>query len=609
MRTRIVEAGQAPVDLDAQCADELEWLLEVVSATAASVDNEDVLARLIGASVQHFSCDVGALLVPAKRLNLVRSATTCDPRALDTLRSLEAPLLNWALRNNRPLLANPPASRAATHGGFRVLALPIQANENRASGVLVFLRSPALPEFNRKHLSVGKHLSRQVTTVLERQFDLATGLYSRGALQREVRKWASDATAADTHCLLYIDVDRLHVINETLGFDAGDRVIGCVAELLESARLPPGAVAARIGGGTFAIALPRTSAQTAAGVAERLQQHLAGASRSVLGEQTVLSASCGIRVFANAETEFSHAFTLAELACKTAKDHGRGRIEIYDDGDNSMTHRYADVLTLGRLQQVLRSNSLTLYAQKIMPLQRREEPEGYELLLRALDEDHGNRAPASLFSAARRYQMESAIDLWVLEHALADAGQYRTELLAGRISLSINISAQSLVDETFLERARRWIQRSRVLPRLLTFEITESVAVTRFDRALTFIHAMRGLGCRFALDDFGTGVNSLKYLKRLEVDRVKIDGSFVTDLFTNVQSVATVRAIVGLTRELNIETVAEYAENPETIARLRDLGVDYAQGYGVEHPRPFGEVLEGLRTAQSASLHRLQLEI
>jgi EAL domain-containing protein (putative c-di-GMP-specific phosphodiesterase class I) len=120
---------------------------------------------------------------------------------------------------------------------------------------------------------------------------------------------------------------------------------------------------------------------------------------------------------------------------------------------------------------------------------------------------------------------------------------------------------------------------------------------------------MRGLGCRFALDDFGTGVNSLKYLKRLEVDRVKIDGSFVTDLFTNVQSVATVRAIVGLTRELNIETVAEYAENPETIARLRDLGVDYAQGYGVEHPRPFGEVLEGLRTAQSASLHRLQLEI
>ena len=204
--------------------------------------------------------------------------------------------------------------------------------------------------------------------------------------------------------------------------------------------------------------------------------------------------------------------------------------------------------------------------------------------------------------------MESAIDAWVIEYALAEAARYRADLLAGQISLSINISAPSLIDETFLQLTKRLIERSRLAPSLLTFEITETAAVSSPGKALVFIREMRAMGCRFALDDFGTGVNSFNCLKSLPVDRVKIDGSFVTDLLTNPQSTATVRAISGLAREMGIETVAEYAEDASIITRLRELGIDYAQGYGVEKPRPFSEVLESLRAEQSDEFHKMQFE-
>jgi EAL domain-containing protein (putative c-di-GMP-specific phosphodiesterase class I) len=164
--------------------------------------------------------------------------------------------------------------------------------------------------------------------------------------------------------------------------------------------------------------------------------------------------------------------------------------------------------------------------------------------------------------------------------------------------MSINITGPSLTDETFLERVQRLIRRSRIAPSLITFEITETAAVLSLTKAVTFIRELRAMGCRFAIDDFGTGANSLKNLTSLPVDRVKLDGSFVSDILTNKQSVAMVRAIVSLTKDLGIGTVAEYAENARIIERLRELGVQYAQGYGVEKPRAFAEVLNEVSTRE-----------
>ena len=191
--------------------------------------------------------------------------------------------------------------------------------------------------------------------------------------------------------------------------------------------------------------------------------------------------------------------------------------------------------------------------------------------------------------------------MWVVEHALSAAAPHRSALLAARASLSINITGPSLTDATFLERVERLIRGSRIAPSLITFEITETIAVLNLTKALAFVRDLRAMGCRFALDDFGTGTNSLKNLTTLPVDHIKIDGSFVTDILKNPQSVAMIRAIVNLAKDLGIGTVAEYAENVRIIERLRELGMQYAQGYGVERPRAFKEVLNELSARESQS--------
>ena len=596
---------EQPGSLSRESASELQWLLEVGSATASAANHRELLSRLVRASVAHLGCELGAVLVPGKHLSLARSAGDQKQLANATLRRLQAPILDWMQRHDRPLKINSPK---AAYGGFKVLAVPVTGRGNRPSGVLLFLRSAEAPDFTREHLYVAQHLSRQAAALLETHFDAATGLHTRAALQMQIDEWPVPSPDAMEHCVVHLNLDRLHVINETLGFDVGDELIRQIARLLDPSRLPPGTLAGRIAGDVFVIVSPSTQVQEAARAAQTLQETLTQVSGSLLKGKAVLTFSCGIAAFTKPEG-FPQALTLAELACKTAKDHGRARIEIYTDSDHSMIHRHDDLIALGRLQDVLRENHLTLYAQKILPLQRQGSPPGYELLLRALDETHENRAPASLFSAAQRYQMESAIDAWVIEYALAEAARYRADLLAGQISLSINISAPSLIDDAFLNLTKRLIERSRLLPSLLTFEITETAAVSSPGKALVFIREMRAMGCRFALDDFGTGVNSFNCLKSLPVDRVKIDGSFVTDLLTNPQSTATVRAISGLAREMGIETVAEYAEDASIITRLRELGIDYAQGYGVEKPRPFSEILESLRAEQSDEFHKMQLDL
>jgi len=258
-----------------------------------------------------------------------------------------------------------------------------------------------------------------------------------------------------------------------------------------------------------------------------------------------------------------------------------------------MIRRFDDGINLRRLRDALRQEGqLVLFAQKIISVQGHEPP-GYEILLRSAESQHENVAPAELLAAAERNQMCSQLDWWVIEHTVLEATHYRTELISRRAWLSINVSGPSLTDDGFVDRVHRLICCSGLLPALITFEIVESAAVS-LSKASSCIAKMSDLGYRFALDDFGTGNNSLKTLTSLPVHRVKIDGSFVRDILVNSQSEATVRAIVNLAKDLRISTVAEYAESAAIIERLRDLGVDYVQGYGVEHPRLFSDALRSL---------------
>jgi diguanylate cyclase (GGDEF)-like protein len=464
----------------------------------------------------------------------------------------------------------------------------------------LILRSMDDPEFTSLHLSVAKHLGHHFSTLLDADLDRATGLYTRLGLQQHVE--TADCTptgAAGPQAVICINIDRIHVVNKIGGFAAGDALIARVAQLLREPPVPSGAAAARISGNEFALVLPDANTEVAAVIARSLQRLAARLGNQVSPRQPV-SLSCGIATFGH-PTEFERGLVLAELACQTAKDRGRDRLEVYQDNDASMVRRHTDIVALQQLREAMEENRLTLFAQRIMPLHRQNEVGGYELLLRLAGRPDENKAPSALLEVALRAELAPELDLWVIEHAISEARPYLSQLLAADVSLSINLAGPSLTDDKFRERVRALIGQAGLPPRLIMFEVTETVALLSLAKAVRFIEELRAVGCRFALDDFGTGANSLKNLTSLPVDRVKIDGSFVADILTNPQSAAIVRAIVTLARDLGINTVAEYAETEQIIQRLRELGVEYAQGYGIEKPRAVARVFAELQECAHAA--------
>ena len=236
------------------------------------------------ASVAHLGCELGAVLVPGKRLSLARSAGDKKQLANATLRRLQAPILDWMQRHDRPLRINSPK---AAYGDFKILAAPVTGRGNRPSGVLVFLRSSEAPDFTREHLYVAQHLSRQAAALLETHFDAATGLHTRAALQMQIDEWPVASPDDMEHSVIHLNLDRLHVINETLGFDVGDELIRQIARLLDPTRLPPGTLAGRIAGDVFVIVLPRTHVEEAARAAQALQETLTEVSGSLLKGKAV----------------------------------------------------------------------------------------------------------------------------------------------------------------------------------------------------------------------------------------------------------------------------------------------------------------------------------
>jgi Amt family ammonium transporter len=302
------------------------------------------------------------------------------------------------------------------------------------------------------------------------------------------------------------------------------------------------------------------------------------------------------------------ALATAELACKSAKRRGRNRMEVYASDDGSVIRRHDDVVAVGQLRAALKADKLVLFAQRIVPLRSTTLASGYEILVRIIDDQGELVTPGPLINAAQRYQLLPSLDRWVTTRALEMLSPYRSTLSSRGIGMSINVSGQSICDETFVAQLCEQITSARLPPDCITVEITEQSAVTNLARANELIRQLKALGCHIALDDFGTGANSLTYLKHLQISRVKIDGSFVRDVATDRNSRSTVRAIVELANGMSIDTVAEFVETQEIANEVRDLGVDYAQGYAFGKPEPLERVLAAMSDDESRRLRRLFLE-
>ena len=586
------QLGSRERDLDVRERD-LDLMLEISSHQSTAASDSDEFGLIMKTGLERMGCALAALWVPDKNiaLSLTRSG---QPMSRESLQRAEHHLLAWMQLQQRTIVVNHiskvPSDVAAP---YKILACPVRHPSERVMGVLALFNPPSAPDFDLHQTRIAEVLAKRATSIIQAQYDSSTGLMTRQAFERQAAALLASATSAETHIIFYLDIDRLHVINETFGMHVGDDVIVSVAECMAKA-LPAGALSARISGDRLAALVPNSDMDAAAVVAEKIRASAAAIVPRAGQGSFEVSVCLGVAPIGRSDNPLAHALATAEIACKAAKDRGRNRVEMFQDSDQSIIRRHTDILVIGKLRDALGNDSFRMDAQPILPLRCNYGRPRFELLIRMLGDRGEIIPPGKFLSAAERYQLMPTVDRWVVRRACELLGQHSASVGEDIARFSINLSGQSLQDESFLPFVIDQIKASRLQPGVLCFELTETATIGNLSKAQNFMRSLQDLGCQFALDDFGTGVSSLAYLKDLSVNYLKIDGSFVRDAITNSRSESMIKAIAQLAKVMCMETIAEYVETDMLRARMADLGVDYGQGFAMGRAQPLEDLLREL---------------
>ena len=581
---------------------ELEFVYEVDKQLHSWSERHTSMAQLVGRSGRYLGINYSVLLIPSKRIRI--SAThaswkNVNRKVLD--RYLIDQLLPKLEGQRNPVIFEVPANDevGAAETGYQTLLCPIMNTQGNIEGIFAQLGRVSGKKFNNQNRRFMSHIGRQVEYVIERSFDSMTGLMSRSGFEAQLREsYDSLKSDSDTHQLIYIDLDNLQLVNDTFDRKAGDDVILTFARLLED-DLPRSAVLSRLTGDDFCMLLTHVSSDEALEYANKLREK-ASALRYLEGDKSLqVTMSIGIAEFDRSSGVDGQVLTTARMACEAAKEHGRDRIEIYDEGNRSVVRRYDDMQLVAEIQQALDGDLLELYAQPLAGLSDEAASPRYEILLRMPDSKGGRIQSGAFFSAAERYGLMPQIDRWVVSNVLSKLGKVSDSVIACETNFAINLSGQSLSDDDFLEFITREIDDSKIPDERLCFEITESAAVSNLRKAKSFISALKKRGCKISLDDFGAGLSSFAYLKSFDVDTLKIDGGFIRDITTNRISESMVTAITQVAKVMKLETVAEYVETDEALELIRKIGVDYAQGHLISKPVTLTDVLNDLEAFKS----------
>jgi diguanylate cyclase (GGDEF)-like protein/PAS domain S-box-containing protein len=459
-------------------------------------------------------------------------------------------------------------------------ASPIRDRSKHATGVVLVFR-----DVSRERQYAAK-LSYQA------RHDALTGLVNRREFEIRLRK--ALATAADDgheHAVMYLDLDQFKVVNDTCGHAAGDELIRQISSILQR-RVREIDTLARLGGDEFGLLVEGCSPTNASRLADELRQTVEEFPFLWQGKSFSISVSIGLINISGNTFSLAEVLTAADSACYLAKDKGRNRIHVYERNDAELSMRQGEMEWVGRIHQALEEDRLCLYAQEIVP-SRGDSSAGrhIEILVRMIDEKGTLVPPMAFIPAAERYNLMPSIDRWVIRNTFSTLRQMRQAGETPSVDLcSINISGASLGDERTLLFAVEQFGQFEIAHATICFEITETAAIANLQKAQHFIQELRRLGCKFSLDDFGAGMSSFAYLKHLSVDYLKIDGSFVKDMIRDPLDTAMVASINHIGHVMGKLTIAEFVENDEILARVRELGVDYAQGYGIAKPAPFNDV-------------------
>ncbi|WP_157268993.1 putative bifunctional diguanylate cyclase/phosphodiesterase [Azohydromonas aeria] len=407
--------------------------------------------------------------------------------------------------------------------------------------------------------------------------DMLTGLVNRQEFEQALARRAAAAQPSG-QMLCYIDLDQFKVINDTLGHAAGDVLLREIAQLLRGG-VRRDDLLARLGGDEFGVLFGDCTVDEALRRAQALRQRIESHCFHWEDSPHAVSASVGLAQLPDPGEQPYLALIHADIACHAAKEAGRNRVQFFAPADTLVQARRGEMHWVSKLQRALAQDRFELFFQPIIGTTADPVSLPYgEILLRLRGDDGQLVSPALFIPAAERYQLMGALDRLVLRKTIA--WMQRTPL----VRCAINVSGQSLGDGAFLDDVVAEIQRSGVDPRRLCFELTETAAVGNLEAAQAFISRLRSLGARFALDDFGAGLSSFSYLRTLQADLLKIDGSFVRNLDQDAQHRAIVESIHRVASAFDMRTVAEWVENEAVLDELRAIGIDYAQGWHTGRP-------------------------
>lgn len=434
-----------------------------------------------------------------------------------------------------------------------------------------------------------KHLERQLEHLANR--DYLTGLLNRRRFEEELQVHLAQARRYGiTGALLFLDLDHFKDVNDSFGHSVGDELLVGVAQLL-SERLPKTGAVARLGGDEFTIMLPRTETNEARRIAEQILAWLRNSPFEVAEHCIAVSASIGITlVTPDGMGTAEQLLSCADMAMYQAKENGRNCVCVYSADIDWRSRIESGLIWRKRISEALEADQVMLYAQPILDV-RLDRVSQYEMLARIPDEN-GRIIDASQFiDSAERFGFVQSIDRWAMRRTIDLLAEYSRR--DPDLVLEVNVSAAAMADDDLLLMIRDQLAARPFDPSKLVVEITETVAMANIHQAQRFVSELKRLGCRFALDDFGVGFSSFYQLKHLDVDYLKIDGSFIRDLPRDPVDRHLVRAIVEVARALGKKTIAEFVTDQETLRLVGELGVDYAQGYCLGQPLEASQTLGG----------------
>ena len=444
-------------------------------------------------------------------------------------------------------------------------------------------------------ISDRKASERQLTYLAN--YDQLTGLINRNAFQDRLKRLITSAQQHEhEHSLLYIDLDRFKLVNDTCGHLAGDELLKQLGVMFTH-KIRQRDATARIGGDEFAILLENCEIDKAVYIGDELKRELNKFRFNWQGKQFDIGASIGIVAINQYSESVVSLLNLADSVCLMAKEQGRNRVVVHDEQESVINEKIQAKNLLATIHEAIESNNFVLYKQQIVSI---AEPEShcYELLvrLRVGDEIVG---PGVFIPTAERYNVMAGLDRWVISEFVGYLHEHPEEL-AEIDMVTINLSGQTLSNPDFLPYLLKLLENNPEISNKLCFELTESAALNNLSESSNLVTQMKALGAKFAVDDFGSGYASYSYLTQLPIDFVKIDGSFCVDIETSPVNQMVVRSITEISHTMGTKVIAEFVESKAALSCLQEIGVDMVQGYYLDKPSPL--VLQGECLAEPLEL-------